>query len=227
MTPNNMNSIHISGPEEFREYFNISRETLDLYNIYADTLQHWQKTINLVSPSTLDLLWQRHFADSAQLLRLAPEAVTSWVDLGSGAGFPGLVIAILIHGQRGPEAGRVVRLMESDARKAAFLGEIARRTSVAVDIVPRRIELSSTQANFEPVEVVTARALAPLERLFGLAHRFFTDGTIGLFPKGRDVEREIEAARKDWKFDVRLEQSLTDPEGRIAVIEHLKAKSKG
>lgn len=227
MTPNDMSSISISGPEEFIEYFDISRETLELLNIYADTLRHWQKTINLVAPSTLDSVWQRHFADSAQLLKLAPENVTSWVDLGSGAGFPGLVIAILIHGKRGPEAGRVVRLIESDARKAAFLGEIARRTSVAVDIVPRRIELSSTQANFEPVEVVTARALAPLERLLGLAHRFFNDGTIGLFPKGRDVEREIEAARKDWKFDVRLEQSLTDPEGRIAVIEHLKAKSKG
>lgn len=227
MTPNDMSLINISRPEEFIEYFDISRETLELLNIYADTLRHWQKTINLVAPSTLDSVWQRHFADSAQLLKLAPENVTSWVDLGSGAGFPGLVIAILIHGKRGPEADRVVRLIESDARKAAFLGEIARRTSVAVDIVPRRIELSSTQANFEPVEVVTARALAPLERLLGLAHRFFNDGTIGLFPKGRDVEREIEAARKDWKFDVRLEQSLTDPEGRIAVIEHLKAKSKG
>lgn len=227
MTPNDMSSINISGPEEFVEYFDISRETLELLDIYANTLQHWQKTINLVAPSTLDSVWQRHFADSAQLLKLAPENVTSWVDLGSGAGFPGLVIAILIHGKRGAEAGSVVRLIESDARKAAFLGEIARRTSVAVDIVPRRIELSSTQANFEPVEVVTARALAPLERLLGLAYRFFNDGTIGLFPKGRDVEREIEAARKDWQFDVRLEQSLTDPEGRIAVIEHLKAKSKG
>ncbi|SDO41403.1 16S rRNA m(7)G-527 methyltransferase [Filomicrobium insigne] len=227
MTPNDMSSINISGPEEFIEYFDISRETLELLDIYANTLQHWQKTINLVAPSTLDSVWQRHFADSAQLLKLAPENVTSWVDLGSGAGFPGLVIAILIHGKRGAEAGSVVRLIESDARKAAFLGEIARRTSVAVDIVPRRIELSSTQANFEPVEVVTARALAPLERLLGLAYRFFNDGTIGLFPKGRDVEREIEAARKDWQFDVRLEQSLTDPEGRIAVIEHLKAKSKG
>lgn len=227
MTPNDMSSINISGPEEFIEYFDISRETLELLDIYANTLQHWQKTINLVAPSTLASVWQRHFADSAQLLKLAPENVTSWVDLGSGAGFPGLVIAILIHGKRGAEAGSVVRLIESDARKAAFLGEIARRTSVAVDIVPRRIELSSTQANFEPVEVVTARALAPLERLLGLAYRFFNDGTIGLFPKGRDVEREIEAARKDWQFDVRLEQSLTDPEGRIAVIEHLKAKSKG
>ncbi|CFX09629.1 Ribosomal RNA small subunit methyltransferase G [Candidatus Filomicrobium marinum] len=227
MTPNDMSSINISGPEEFIEYFDISRETLELLDLYANTLQHWQKTINLVAPSTLDSVWQRHFADSAQLLKLAPENVTSWVDLGSGAGFPGLVIAILIHGKRGAEAGSVVRLIESDARKAAFLGEIARRTSVAVDIVPRRIELSSTQANFEPVEVVTARALAPLERLLGLAYRFFNDGTIGLFPKGRDVEREIEAARKDWQFDVRLEQSLTDPEGRIAVIEHLKAKSKG
>ncbi|MCV0368496.1 MAG: 16S rRNA (guanine(527)-N(7))-methyltransferase RsmG [Filomicrobium sp.] len=222
-----MSSINISGPEEFIEYFDISRETLELLDSYANTLQHWQKTINLVAPSTLDSVWQRHFADSAQLLKLAPENVTSWVDLGSGAGFPGLVIAILIHGKRGAEAGSIVRLIESDARKAAFLGEIARRTSVAVDIVPRRIELSSTQANFEPVEVVTARALAPLERLLGLAYRFFNDGTIGLFPKGRDVEREIEAARKDWQFDVRLEQSLTDPEGRIAVIEHLKAKSKG
>jgi 16S rRNA (guanine527-N7)-methyltransferase len=219
--------IEITGPERFQEYFGISRETLELLKVYEETLRCWQKTINLVAPSTLDHIWERHFADSAQLLRLAPPEVKSWVDLGSGAGFPGMVIAILLAENRPSGAPPVVRLIESDARKAAFLGEIARRTAVAVDIVHGRIELSSTQANFEPVEVVTARALAPLARLFALSCRFFGSDTLGLFPKGREVEREIETARKDWNFDVRLEQSLTDTEGRIAVVEHLAAKSKG
>lgn len=219
--------VQITGPEQFREYFGISRETLDLLKLYEETLRHWQKTINLVAPSTLDNIWQRHFADSAQLLRLAPENVRSWVDLGSGAGFPGMVIAILLAEKQQMDGPPIVRLIESDARKAAFLGEIARRTAVAVDIVHGRIELSSTQANFEPVEVVTARALAPLERLFVLSCRFFGPDTSGLFPKGREVEREIETARKDWSFDVRLEQSLTDKEGRVAIVERLTAKSKG
>lgn len=214
----------ISGPEEFGEYFGISRETLDLLEIYAETLRHWQKTINLVAPSTLDSIWHRHFADSAQLLRLASPDVNTWVDLGSGGGFPGMVIAILLA-EKQPKNGKpIVRLIESDARKAAFLGEIARRTAVAVDIVRGRIEISSTQANFEPVEVVTARALAPLERLLALSSGFFGPNTKGLFPKGREVEREIETARNDWDFDVRLEASLTDKEGRIAIVEHLKPK---
>lgn len=217
----------VTTPEEFANYFEISRETLELLKIYEETLRHWQKTINLVAPSTVESIWQRHFADSAQLLRLAPENVQSWVDLGSGAGFPGMVVAILLAGKRPPGANAIVRLFESDARKAAFLGEIARKTSVAVDIIHGRIELSSTQSNFGAVEIVSARALAPLERLLGLSCRFFGTDTIGLFPKGREVEREIDTARKHWDFDVRLEQSLTDKEGRIAVIRQLAAKSKG
>lgn len=219
--------LDLNSPERFQEYFGISRETLDLLKIYEQTLLQWQKTINLVAPSTLDSIWHRHFADSAQLLRLATPDAKFWVDLGSGAGFPGMVIAILLSEKRTQDKRPMVRLMESDARKAAFLGEIARKTAVAVDIVHGRIELLSTQANFEPVEVVTARALAPLDRLFALSCRFFGPNTIGFFPKGREVGREIEAARKNWDFDVRLEQSLTDKEGRIAVVEHLTAKPKG
>jgi len=219
--------LSVAGPDEFANYFNISRETIDLLKIYEETLRQWQKTINLIAPSTVESIWQRHFADSAQLLRLAPENVRSWVDLGSGAGFPGMVVAILLAGQRSPGEGSIVRLIESDARKAAFLGEIARKTAVAVDIIHGRIELSSTQSSFGAVEIVSARALAPLERLLGLSSPFFGPDTIGLFPKGREVEREIDTARKHWDFDVRLEQSLTDREGRIAVIRQLAAKSKG
>lgn len=213
----------ISTPEAFQAAFSVSRETLERLKTYAAVLKHWQKTINLVAPSTLDDVWHRHFADSAQLLALAPDGAKTWVDVGSGAGFPGLVLAILLAEK---EKGRVV-LVESDTRKAAFLAEVARQTGVAVEIAPARIEKTTTQAKLGSVDVVVARGLAPLPRLFGLIAPLFSPTTTALLLKGREVEAEIEAARKGWSFDCSLAPSITDAAGRIAVIRNLHGLSEG
>jgi 16S rRNA (guanine527-N7)-methyltransferase len=213
----------IATPEDFARTFSVSRETVERLETYEALLRLWQKTINLVAPSTLDDIWHRHFADSAQLLAHAPPTAERWLDLGSGAGFPGLVLAILLA-DRG--SGRVT-LIESDTRKAAFLAEVARKTGVAVDIRGTRIEKSATQAKLGPVDVVTARALAPLRRLLDLSAPFFSGSTMGLFLKGREAEAEVEAARKLWDFEPELKPSLTDASGRIVVIRALNAKTEG
>jgi 16S rRNA (guanine527-N7)-methyltransferase len=213
----------IATPEDFARAFGVSRETLDRLETYAALLRQWQKTINLVAPSTLTEVWHRHFADSAQLLALAPAGAMRWLDLGSGAGFPGLVLAILLA----ERAGAHMTLVESDTRKAAFLAEVARRTGVTVDILGARIEKTATQAKLDPVDVVSARALAPLPRLLELSAPFFSGPTIGLFLKGREAEAEVAAASKLWNFEAELHPSLTDSSGRIVVIRALNAKTEG
>lgn len=198
-----------------------SRETLDRLEVYADRLRTWQRAVNLVAPATLDAVWHRHFADSAQLLDLAPPALLRWLDLGSGAGFPGLVVAIRLAGRPGPE-GRRVTLVESDQRKAAFMAEVVRATgisaSISVDILVRRIEDVATRATVGTADVVSARALAPLDRLLPLVAPFLSAHSLGLLPKGRGVESEIAAASRTWRFDAGLAPSRTDAEGRIVVI---------
>ncbi len=217
----------ITGPKDFQNHFGVSDETLKRLIVYESLLIQWQKKINLVAPSTLDEIWHRHFADSAQLFDLAPKDSRIWVDLGAGAGFPGLVLAILRAG-RGAEVDHEPHiLIESDQRKAAFLGEIARKTSLAVDIVISRIEITSTQGRYKSVDVVTARALAPLDRLIGLAKPMFGPKTVGLFPKGRDIRQEIKNASANWSFTCELAESLTDTEARIAVVTSPEAKSEG
>jgi len=207
----------ISGPDDFARHFKISRETLDRLQLYEALLRQWQSKINLIAPGTLGQVWHRHFADSAQLLRYAPLAPTTWIDLGSGAGFPGLVVAILLA----EKTQCRVALVESDTRKAAFLSEVARRTGVAVEIAPARIENPATQGKLSTAEIVSARALAPLDRLLELAAPYFSPATVGLFLKGREVKGEIEAAERKWKFAIALHESLTDNEGRIAVVSGL------
>ena len=261
----------IRGPEEFAATFNVSRETIDRLVIYESLLRHWQKAVNLVAPSTLDAIWHRHFADSAQLLPLAPTAQT-WVDLGSGAGFPGLVVAILLVGSSSPHSpsdwgdGRgegqprtaerastptlgpspqgggapiqpvcrrslSVTLIESNARKCAFLREVARQTGitnrVSVDILSTRIETATTQASLQRPDVVSARALAPLDKLLGLAAPLFSSSTVGLFLKGRDAAVELEVAKKSWDFNAELVPSRTERDGRIVVVRNLQPKKEG
>ena len=212
----------IKSAEDFARVFHVSRETIGRLETYATLLAQWQKAVNLVGPATLDDVWHRHFADSAQLLAHAPEAKT-WIDLGSGAGFPGLVVAILLleHGQ-----GHVT-LIESDQRKAAFLREVARRTAAPVDILGMRIETAATQLKIPLADVVTARALAPLDRLLELAHPFFGRHTKGLFLKGQTAEDEIEAAKARWQFDVSVNPSQTDRTGRVVIVSGLAAKPGG
>ena len=215
---------HIDGPRAFQAAFDVSRETMERLETYAALLAKWQETINLVAPSTLDDIWHRHFADSAQLLRLAPENARTWVDLGSGAGFPGLLLAIMLA-ETSPESK--VTLIESDSRKCAFLREVARQTAVPVDIVAERIETAANRSRFDSVDVVTARALAPLERLFAYMVPIFSSKSKALLLKGKASEDEIEQAGRTWKFHVERRRSLTEPEASVLVISDLKAKPEG
>lgn len=214
----------IIGPAQFAQHFAVSRETLERLGTYADLLKRWQRTINLVAPSTLGEVWHRHFADSAQLLGLVPQATRGILDLGSGAGFPGLVLAILLADPDAavPAARARVRLVESDQRKAAFLREVARATGIAVDIISARIESIPTQAIVESTDVITSRALAPLPRLLELSFPFLSAHTTGLFLKGRDVAAEVQQARQRWVFDLELVESLTEADARVAVIRSLR-----
>ena len=239
----------IAGPREFAAAFPVSRETLARLTAYERLLRRWQRAVNLVAPSTLDVIWHRHFADSAQLLPLAPSART-WVDLGSGAGFPGLVVAILLAGTprvlaQGPFAEPQNRnepqsktmglprmtLIESNARKCAFLREVVRETQIAaslsVDILSTRIETAATQASLRQPDVISARALAPLDKLLGLAALLSAPSTVGSFLKGREVAAELEVAKKAWNFNAELVPSRTERDGRIVVVRNLEPKSEG
>lgn len=213
----------IDGPAAFQHAFAVSRETADRLIKYEALLRQWQKAVNLVAPGTIPDIWHRHFADSAQLAHLVPDEAESLVDLGSGGGFPGLVLAIILM-----ERGQMrITLVESDTRKAAFLREVARQIGVPVDILATRIEKPETQRKVGQVDVVTVRALAPLSRLLELAAPYFAPRSVGLFLKGRDIHGEIDEARVSWRFDVELVQSMTDRQGQIAVVRNVAAKTEG
>ena len=188
----------------------VSRETMARLELYGGLLEKWQKAVNLVAASTLPELWQRHMLDSAQLWPLLPPGTRRLVDLGSGAGFPGLVLAILGV----PE----VHLVESDQKKAAFLREAARLTAAPATIHNQRIEAVAPFA----VEAVTARALAPLPRLLALAAPFLAQGAIGLFLKGESAAEELTEARRQWTMTVTAEPSRTSPQGVILRVESLR-----
>jgi 16S rRNA (guanine527-N7)-methyltransferase len=195
----------------------VSRETADRLGLLVDELRRWQGVKNLVGPATLRQVWMRHVADSLQLLDLAPGA-RRWIDLGSGAGFPGLVLGIAALD--GP--GMSVDLVESNGRKCAFLRHVARLTGAPVTVHEGRIE--ATVARFTGVDVVTARAVAPLPELLALAHPLLTNRAVGLFPKGRGAEDELTEAAKSWTFDAELLPSRTDSLARIVRIRSLRQR---
>ncbi|MDO9126116.1 16S rRNA (guanine(527)-N(7))-methyltransferase RsmG [Parvibaculum sp.] len=201
--------------ESFSALTNVSRETLDRLLTYEALLRKWQKSINLVSAATLPELWRRHMLDSAQLAGLAPESARRWIDLGSGGGFPGLVIAILLR----ERPGFHMHLVESDQRKCVFLREVARVTDAPVTVHAARIETFAE--GVEPADVVSARALAPLDRLFGWAAPLFGPDTIGLFLKGQGVQDELTLARESWIFDAELSPSQSDPQGSVLKVRGL------
>ena len=217
----------IQGPEDFASAFGVSRETTDRLRLYADLLRQWQKAVNLVAPSTLDDIWHRHFADSAQILPLAQDRPGPWLDIGSGGGFPALVVAILsldpTYAAVPGQPPRHLTLVESIAKKCAFLSEVARRTGVAqvVDILSVRVETLPTRDNVALPAVISARALAALDKLLALSAPLFGPSTTGIFLKGQGAETEIAEARKAWDFEVDLVPSRTDPAGRIVVIRKL------
>ncbi|MGA0603668.1 16S rRNA (guanine(527)-N(7))-methyltransferase RsmG [Caulobacter sp. KR2-114] len=183
---------------------------------FETLLGDWNGRMNLVGPATLPQFWSRHAWDSAQLLPLAPDART-WADLGAGAGFPGLVLAILLNGRADPGGqGPRVHLVESMAKRCRFLAEVVTELALPAQVINARAEDVKLK-----VDVVTARAVAPLTRLLSYAQPFMARGARALFLKGQDAEAEIAEARAAWRFDVDILPSQSDPRGRILSIERL------
>jgi 16S rRNA (guanine527-N7)-methyltransferase len=197
---------------------NVSRETFEKLELLERELRRWQAIKNLVGPATLDQIWDRHIVDSLQLLDLAPDAGT-WLDLGAGAGFPGLVLAIA-----GAERGLQVHLVESNSRKCAFLRHIARLTGAPAKVHEARLE-TVVPGFVGKADVVSARALASLPMLLDWTEPLLKAGTMGLFPKGRDAEIELTEARKKWTFEAEILPSLTDSEARILRITSIESHS--
>ena len=187
----------------------VSRETLDRLTVFADLLVRWNARINLVSARDLDQLWVRHIADSLQLMPDLPIGA-DFIDLGSGGGFPGLVLAIA--------TGNPVTLIEADLRKASFLREAARATAAPATVQAGRIE----QARLPPTGIVTARALAPLPQLLGWASRFLDADGVCLFLKGRGAGAELTAALAEWHMTVSQRASRTDPDGVILSLSGIR-----
>lgn len=193
----------------------VSRETLARLEQFAALVEKWTSRINLIAATSIPQIWGRHIRDSAQLVVVPESRPKRWLDLGSGGGFPGIVVAVLAA-EHWPETR--VTLVESDQRKAAFLRTAARDLALAVEI---RTERAETMPPFG-ADVLSARALAPLSGLMGLAHRHLAPDGIAIFPKGRNVMGEIEAARRDWSFALAIRDSLTDQEGRLLRIERIE-----
>lgn len=196
--------------ERFVASTNVSRETLERLETYAALLTKWNPKINLVARSTLDDLWNRHFLDSAQILEIAPAGAT-WADLGTGGGFPGLVVAILAAESR--PALRVT-CVESDLRKATFLRTVLRETGVAGEVISKRIE----EVPPLTADIVSARALAPLSSLLGFAERHLKPGGAALFLKGAEHEKELKEALETWSFRADTYPSKTHPDAVILKI---------
>jgi 16S rRNA (guanine527-N7)-methyltransferase len=200
----------------------VSRETAARLDRFVELLQRWQKTTNLIAPSTIPSIWTRHVADSLQLLALAPNDARIWIDLGAGAGFPGLVIACVL----GDMPGAHVHLVESNGKKAAFLREAQRVTAAPVSVHLERIE--QFVARFEgPADVITARAVASLNDLVTQCFPLLgKTGATALFPKGQSAEVELREAAdswaaRSWNLNAALVPSRTDPDARIVVIRRL------
>lgn len=192
---------------------NVSRETLEKLTLYGDLLKKWQAKINLVGPKTIQTLWERHFLDSAQLFSKIPQGASNLVDIGCGAGFPGMVLAIMGMNN--------VHLVDSDARKMAFVRDVALKTQTDVTLHCGRIEEIAFENEFD---VVTSRALAPLDKLIGYSDRFLKGTGCCLFLKGQKFTEEIQQAQLNWDFTYQDIQSVSDPEGRILFIERIKSK---
>jgi 16S rRNA (guanine527-N7)-methyltransferase len=205
--------------EEARQALDVPRETFQRLDRFAEMLTQENERQNLVSKTSLERLWNRHMYDSAQLLRFAPANAGTWLDLGAGAGFPGL-IAALLHPAR-------ITLVEARRLRADFLRRAAEALGVTdkVEIICARAEALPPRA----FDVISARACAPLDRLLALGAPFSTGGTIWILPKGRNAKSELEAVQSSWQGDFRLEPSLTDDEAGIIVargVRRLKPKGK-
>ncbi|MBN9232804.1 MULTISPECIES: 16S rRNA (guanine(527)-N(7))-methyltransferase RsmG [Phyllobacteriaceae] len=192
----------------------VSRETFERLRAFETHFLKWNNRINLIAASTEAEIWQRHILDSAQLAALEPLA-TKWVDIGSGGGFPGLVMAFLLG-----ECGGTIDLVESNRKKTGFLQATVGEFRLPARIVAKRIE--DSYPFVKAPEVVTARALAPLTDLLGLAEPWLAAGARALFHKGRDYEREIEESAHRWRFDLLKHGSLIDPQGVVLDLRNVR-----
>jgi 16S rRNA (guanine527-N7)-methyltransferase len=195
----------------------VPRGTQERLEGFIEVLREENECHNLVSRASLDHVWSRHVLDSAQLVRFAPQQASTWLDLGSGAGLPGLIVALLHRSK--------VTLVESRRLRADFLRRAAEAMGIAekVEILCARAETIDPR----PFDVISARAFAPLGKLLATGARFSTSGTRWILPKGRGAKSELEAARASWQGDFRLEPSVTDPEAGIIVAEHVQPRSRG
>ena len=204
-------AMDVTDAESFAGAAGATPEQIADLEQFRALLADWNEKMNLVGPATLDIFWNRHAWDSAQLLRLAPEALV-WADLGAGAGLPGLVLAILGKGRPGFH----IHLVESMAKRCRFLSEVV----AALDL-PATVHNDRAENLQLAVDIVTARACAPLARLLGYAQPYLRSGALGLFLKGQDVAAELEEAAKSWEFEADTVPSLSDPRGQIVRVRRL------
>jgi len=193
----------------------VSRETFERLVAFEQLFLKWNRSINLAAPSTLDDVWGRHILDSAQLGRIAPQA-KRWVDLGSGGGFPGLVLAFLLVEREGAS----IDLVESNRKKASFLQAVIGQFGLPARVIARRIDDSYPLVSAP--EIVTARALASLPDLLDLSAPWLTKGACALFHKGRDYRAEVEESTHRWGFDLVEHPSMTDPQGVVLELSNLR-----
>lgn len=198
--------------DEILKQLNVSRETFDRLTTFEKTLLKWNPKINLVSKASLEHLWVRHIVDSAQIFGCISGDPKKWVDMGSGGGFPGIIIAIMAAEQR-PDLR--VTLIESDQRKSAFLRSAARECGVSVEVISKRIE----QVEPQEADILSARALADLNLLLEFADRHLEKVGVALFPKGERWKKEVDKARERWRFDVEPITSLTEADAVILKIQ--------
>jgi 16S rRNA (guanine527-N7)-methyltransferase len=193
---------------------NVSRETVTTLHAFESLVQRWNPAINLVSKSTLPELWSRHILDSVQIFSYCTDKAMSWVDLGSGGGFPGIVLAILAKELK---PSLKFTLVESDLRKATFLRQATNTLDLPVTVLGQRIEAAEPQA----ADVVSARALAPLPELLGFVVRHLKTDGLAILPKGARFADEVAQARKSWAFDIDTQPSLSDASAAILVIRNI------
>lgn len=194
--------------------FNVSRETIDRLNHFEDLVLKWNPRINLVAKSTLNDIWERHITDSVQLYQYAPINAKSWLDIGSGGGFPGIVMAVMAAGL---DRSTVFSLVESDQRKSTFLRTAARELGLKITVHSERIEATTPQN----ADVITARALKSVAELMPFLDRHLSSTGTAILPKGRNFADEIPLAREDWRFELEEHQSITDPDARILIVKEI------
>ncbi len=202
------------GGHEALAPFNVSRETIERLGLFVDLVAKWNNAINLVSRTSVDGIWVRHIADSVQVFRAASPA-KSWIDLGSGGGFPGLVVA-LVAADEMPDLH--VTLIESDQRKCAFLRAAIRETGIKATVLSERAEVAPPQHG----DIVSARAMAKLPTLLGYAEPHLRQGGIGLFPKGVTWQKELDEARLQWRFDAESITSVTEAGAVVLRIRNIE-----